>query len=498
MEQVKKSMPNMALDHVPMGDNENDYGANERVSKHLPPEVTSGMLYKDIVRIAWPSLIELLLTQLASMADMMMVGQLGTWATAAVGLTTQPKFLLMTLIMSLNVGATAMVARYKGAGQPDKANSILHQALSMTIILSLTASVLGYIFARPMVVFMGGTEEKVIQAAVSYLRIQMIGFLPFAITSTITAALRGAGNSRTAMIYNVTANVVNVVFNYLLIYGHFGFPRMEVAGASLATILGQLVACIYAVIFLLGRRQYLHISLKLSSYKPNRGDLNAIVQIGFPAMIEQLVMRAGMIIYSKTVASLGTDLYATHNICMNIQAMSFMLGQAFSVSATSLVGQSLGKRRPDMAQAYCSRSRRIGMIFSICLAICFILFAKNIIVLYNSNPIVVETGARILFIMAFIQPLQTSQFIVAGALRGAGDTRATAVITFITVLLVRPGIALLAIYVLNWGLEGAWIAMASDQLLRSIFVLLRYNSGKWKSIRIRSQEMSEEAVAADL
>ena len=158
---------------------------------------------------------------------------------------------------------------------------------------------------------------------------------------------------------------------------------------------------------------------------------------GIPALVEQVFMRAGMIMYTKTVASLGTVAYATHQICMNIQAMSFMNGQAFSVSATSLVGQSLGKKRPDMAQAYCSRTRRVGMTVSIVLALTFFFFGRYIVSLYTDEIEVIEQGSRILMFVALVQPLQSSQFILAGALRGAGDTRATAIIIFITVLLVR-------------------------------------------------------------
>ena len=200
-------------------------------------------------------------------------------------------------------------------------------------------------------------------------------------------------------------------------------------------------------------------------------------------MVEQLV-RTGIIIYVKTVASLGTVAYATHQVCLNIHGLSFMNGQAFAVSATSLVGQSLGKKRPDMAQAYSLRTRRIGMVVSIIFASALFLFGRQIITLYTDDLEIIERGSKILMFVAFVQPFQASQFILAGALRGAGDTRATAIVTFITVLLVRPGLAIWTIKGLNWGLEGAWVALVADQLLRSLLVLMRYNSGKWKTIKV--------------
>lgn len=474
----------LALDLVEEGTSASAQAAGaKRVDKRLPEGVTSKHLYRDVVRIAWPSLVELTLTQLTSMVDLMMVGGLGAVAISAVGLTTQPKFLLMTMFQALNVGATALVARYKGAGRRDKANQILRQGLLLSFIASAIASFLGYVFAEDMVRFMASGDPAAIPDAVVYLRIQMLGFIPFALTSTITATLRGIGNTRTAMIYNMVANLVNVVGNYVLINGHFGFPRLEVAGASLATIIGQGVAFIMATAVVLRGNSYLHLRLR-DGFKPIMEDIKAIFNIGMPAMVEQLLMRAGVVVFVRTVASLGTTAFATHNIAMNIQALSFMTGQAFAVSATSLVGQSLGKKRPDMAQAYANHTRRIGLGVALLLAAVFFFFGRQVVGLYSREAEIMAMGASVLKLVALTQPFQSSQFILAGALRGAGDTRATAVITFITVLLVRPTLAIINVNYLGWGLIGAWIALVSDQLLRSLLVVLRYNSGKWKTIRI--------------
>ncbi|HCS75226.1 MAG TPA: MATE family efflux transporter [Clostridiales bacterium] len=473
----------MALDIVEVGNDTVDYGQNDKVSKHIPEGVSSKMLYQDIVTIAWPSFLEMTLTQLASMVDMMMVGQLGSWAISSVGLTTQPKFLLMLMFMAMNVGATALVARYKGEGSPQKANKILRQAFLLTFVLSLVSSIFGYIYAEDMVRFMGASEAITLKQGTIYLRIQMLGFVPLALTSTATASLRGVGSTRISMVYNLIANLVNVFFNYGLIGGRMGFPKMGVAGASLATIIGQSVAFVLAITALLRGNQYIRLNLK-EGFKPDWQAMKSIFKIGIPSMIEQAFMRTGMILYVKTVASLGTVAYATHNICMNIQAMSFMTGQAFGVSGTSLVGQSLGKHRPDMAQAYVRHTRRVGLGIAVLLSLIFFFLGKPIVSLYTNEAEVIAQGARILMFVALVQPLQSSQFILAGALRGAGDTRATAVISFITILIIRPSLAQFSINVLDWGLEGAWFALLMDQAIRSLLVLFRFNSGKWKRIKV--------------
>jgi putative MATE family efflux protein len=474
----------MALDFVKVGkDNIGVSGEDEKVTNELPAEVNSKILYNDIFRIAWPSLVELTLTQLTSMVDLIMVGQLGAWAISAVGLTTQPKFLMMIMFMAMNIGATALVARYKGSGEHQKANTILRQALFLTFILSVAASIVGFVFAESLVRFMGAADAQTLAGGTSYLKIQMLGFVALALTSTITATLRGVGNSKIAMTYNLVANIVNVVFNYLLIYGNFGFPRMGVSGASLATIIGQFTAFLLALFAVLRGNQYLKLNLK-DGFKPQREHLKNIFNIGIPAMIEQFVMRAGMIIYAITVASLGTVAYAIHQISLNILSISFMNGQAFAVAATSLVGQSLGKKRPDFAQSYSSHTRRLGMLFATVIALIFFFFGKPIVSLYNNDPEIVSQGAKVLMLIAFVQPFQSSQLILTGVLRGAGDTRATAIIAFITILLIRPSLAIFNIRVLDWGLMGAWVALLVDQMLRSLLVILRFNSGKWKNIKV--------------
>jgi Na+-driven multidrug efflux pump len=198
-------------------------------------------------------------------------------------------------------------------------------------------------------------------------------------------------------------------------------------------------------------------------------------------------MRAGMIIYTRMVSGLGSIAFATHQICMNIQAFSFMNGQGFAVSATSLTGQSLGKKRIDMAQVYTRHTRRVGMVVSICIALVSFFLGGRIVALYTSGPdaqTIIREGAKLMMLVAVIQPLQSSQFILAGALRGAGDTKSVAVITFITILFLRPSLAYILIYRFKTGIIGAWIALVADQTLRSIFVLFRYYSGKWKYIKI--------------
>lgn len=482
IEEKIKTPPRLSLDSLSPGERLDTDIRKWRKSKTLPTGVTSRGLYRDIGIIAWPAMLELFLNHAASMADQMMVGRLGTWAISAVGLSTQPRFLLISTVMSINVGATAMVARFKGAGDRERANNILRQAILLNLFIAIFVSTLFYIFAGPIIKFMGAEDGLVLLEATKYLKIQAAGFITVSLTSTVTAVLRGVGNSRAALIYNMMSNVVNVFSNWVLIYGNLGAPSLGVVGASLATVIGQASAMIMSLIVISRKNAYLCLSLK--GLKPDREALCQITSIGIPVMIERVVMRVGMVAYSKMIASLGTVMLATHQICSNVMQFSFVIIEGCQVSVTSLIGQSIGKKRSDMAQAYSIRCRRAGMSLAVVTGLIFFFGARLLISLYldandPDRDIVLENGVRILRLLALYQPFQASQFILGGVLRGAGDTKATAIIYLITVMIVRPATAALFIYVFEWGLLGGWLSMGFDQFLRYLLVLLRFNSGKW-------------------
>jgi len=486
MQKQKHTTVQTALDDLPYGPIDSPDASGPVRKAKTPEGVSSKRLLSDVTLIAWPSFVELVLTQLTSMADQVMVGQMpgseGVMGLTAVGLASMPKFLLMTMVIAMNVGTTAVIARCRGQQNQKKANQVFKQAMILNVFLSFVLMTVGLLCSEWLIRFMSasGIPEQTLQYGVQYLNIQLYGFMPVCLASTVTAALRGVGDTKTPMVYNTVANVVNIIMNYALIYGNFGFPAMGVAGASLATVIGQLVAFVIAMFVAFGKKHYLYLKLR-EKFTFDRQIMKDVTSIGLPSMIEQLIMRAGIIVFLRTVASLGEIDYATHQIVMNIQSMSFMVGQAFGNSSTTLMGQSLGKRRFDMAAVYMQKTRQVGFVVSVILMALMGIFSRQLIMLYNSTPEVVQKGAGLMLVVAVMQPIQCGQFIVSGGLRGVGDTRYNAKVVLITTLGVRAILSVIAVNVLHWGLWGAWIALFADQLLRSILIMRRYSSGKWKA-----------------
>ena len=443
---------------------------------------TTREVYKNSFNMSWPCAFEAVLVSLVGSIDIMMVGGLGAEAIAAVGLTNQPKFVLLAMIFSLNVGVTAIVARRKGAEDFKRANSCLKQSIILSFIISLIMAISGYIFANEIMLFAGAGED-VINDSVAYYKILMVSIVFTSLSLTINAAQRGVGNTKISMRTNVVANIVNLIFNYFLINGVWIFPRLEVRGAAIATTLGSIVGFLMSVFSVYYNTRILDLRGK-GNWKFDKATMKAFLSISGSSVVEQVFMRIGFFSFAIIVAALGTIAFATHQICMNVINLSFCFGDGLSAAAASLVGQNLGAKRPDKAKIYGKTGQRMAFIVSTVLFFVFILARKQIIMLFNSEEHIVSLGGMIMIIIAFTTHAQTSQTVYNGCLRGAGDTKFVALISFISIALIRPALAWILCFPANLGLKGAWIALFADQTMRYILGKKRFDSGKWTKIKI--------------
>ncbi len=447
-------------------------------------------LRKTVLAIAAPAVAELVLTSLSQFVDTVMVGGIGPWAIAGIGITNQPRFVMLAAFIALNVGTTALMARFRGAGDKGSADVVTAQSVLLTAILAAAITVPGWLFARPMLRVLGSTGQA-LEAGTEYFRITVLAFVPTALPLVISALLRGVGDTKIALRFNVTANAINLLFDWILIYGRFGFPAMGVRGAAVATVLGNLVACAMAFAAISGRKGRLARSSDFVEFRfdprvlrPNGAMLGRIVRIGLPSAGEQLALRVGLLIYTMTVTALGTNVFAAHQIALTLLNMSFVNGMAFGIAAASLTGQALGKGDPDLARKSAAAARRQGMIGSTAMGALMFLFRHSLVRLFTGDPGIIALAAGVLVIAALLQPFQSSFQVLSGALRGAGDSLYPALSLTIGIIVVRPILSILFVHVLGWGLNGAWLALFTDQTVRFILIRIRFKSGKWTSIGV--------------
>ena len=451
----------------------------EMVQEPLP---SNRSIIKRTLDIALPSTFEAVLISLIGAVDMMMVGTIGANAIASVGICNQPKFIILATILSLNVGVTVVVSHRKGEGNQLSANRTLAQAWMISAMIAIILSTLGFIFAKPVVEFAGATAEYSDMAAL-YLRSIMVGNIFNSMSLTINAAQKGSGNTKIAMRTNVTANIVNVIFNFLLINGIGFFPKLGVLGAGIATSLGNFVAFVMSVRSISIPGRFLHLKLK-EHFKFDKKTLRDLYKIASSSFAEQVFLRIGFFAYSKTVASLGMVAYATHNVCMQLMSLSFSFGEGLSVATSSLVGQSLGAKRKDMAMIYSKLTQRLGNVIGLTLGCIMIIFRSQLIGLFTDDPIIIQTGSNIVFIIAATMFFQITQVVTYGCLRSAGDVKFTALLSLLSVTIVRPILTWLFVNPLNLALFGAWISLFLDQLVRYFGSKARHRQGKWVNIEI--------------
>lgn len=454
----------------------------------------SRQAYGDVLTIALPAIAELVLMSLIGSADTIMVGQLGKTALSAVSLPSQPRMIMLALFFALNVGVTAIVARRKGEGRREAANLTLRNALVLCLGLSLVVTILAVLTAEPLMRLAGGhsrtpDDAVVLKGAVEYFVI-MAWALPInAISMCINAALRGVGDTRIPMKVNIISNLVNVLFNFLLIFGSLGFPRLEIRGAAIASVIGMATGMVLSILAVLNAEgSYLRVSFT-DSWRVDRATMKGIIKVGGNAIFEQMSARFGFFIYSRIMYSLGVTMFAAHNIAMQFLALTFNFADGLAVAATTLVGQNLGKERRDLSLLYGKVTQRIALVLSLLLACITALlrFPVSELFINAGTPdaaSVIFFASETLLVVALLQPIQMSSVVLAGSLRGAGDNLYVAGVMLLCVSFIRPVMAYLAVNIFHFGLALTWLISLSEIGLRLYLMYRRFESGKWAFARV--------------
>lgn len=440
---------------------------------------------KFALKIAVPAMVESFFISFAGLVDSLMVSSLGPNAVAAVGLTGQPKLVGLAIFMAISVALSALVARRYGENKRDKANSILFTSLILIVSLAAIIGSLATIFAPEIIRFCGSTPETHSDAT-AYYRIIM-GFMLFnCIQIGINSMQRGAGNTKITMRTNVTSNTINIIGNYLLIGGKFGFPALGIRGAAIATVFGTVVAGTMSIISVLKKDCFISIPYIIKNkIRPSFEALTSIIKVGYSVFIEQILLRVGFMATAIMAAKQGTASMAAHQACMHILSLSFAFGDGLQHAAVALIGRSLGEKRPDAAKDYGNACQMIGGIISIVICIVYLISSRWILGLFfKNNTAIIKIGIHIMCVVIVTVLFQIRQCIYMGVLRGAGDTRYTAFVSAFSVTIMRTAISYICCYILGWKLIGVWMGILCDQITRFLLGRFRYRQEKWINIKI--------------
>lgn len=462
----------------------------DRELDKLPPNrrdeirdrIISGHIRKTVWWLAWPSVITMLLQSANGLIDVAFVGRLGAEALSGVGLAGQVMMILMALITGVSVGTTALVSRFVGANDAGSAEEVVRQSMLLSVVVAALSGGLIYFTGPILISAMGGAGES-LELGVVYLNILLVTVLPFYLMFILTGVFRGVGEMRTPMIIMAVVTVWTVTWDYLLIFGIGPFPRLEVVGAGIATGSSRVVAMLLFLYFL--PRTSVGGAFR-GSWRPSLSWFRRILNIGTPASLQGLLRTGGSMTY---FAILGLTPEATYAIAaltigLRMESLAFMPGFAFSVAATSMVGQNLGARKPDRAAQGASVAAWQGVGIMGVVGLIFVIFAHPIASIFTDDPIVLPLAAAFLRINGIVEPFLGLGMVLTGALHGAGETRVPTAITISTMWLIRLPLTYYLAISIGMGAVGAWIAMAGSTTLSGLLTLAAFRRSNWQEKNI--------------
>ena len=441
-----------------------------------------------------PAILAQLASVLLQFIDASMVGSLGAAPAASIGLISTSTWIFMGFAMAAAQGFSVQVAHLIGSNDFAGARKVLRQGLSTVLAFSLALSLAGLAIAGGLPRWLGGSPD-ITEAATGYFTIFVL-FLPAMQLNFLgSTMLSCSGNMKVPSMLNIMMCVLDVAFNFLLIFPTreitlFGAEvtmpgaGMGVRGAALGTGLAESITAIAMLYFLLVRSKELAIVREKGSFSPTVLCLKNAFGITGPMWVQNIIMRGAYIASTVIVAPLGPVAIAANSFAITAESFCYMPGYGMGDAATTLVGQSLGAKRRELVRSFSRITLGLGVAMMSALAVVMYILAPQIMSLLSPDPDVVALGARVLRIEAFAEAGYAASIVAYGSCVGAGDTAVPSMLNLGSMWLVRivPAIFLTRIY----GLPGYWIAMCIELNVRGLLFIGRIHGNKWMKNMIQT------------
>lgn len=438
-------------------------------------------------RLAWPAIMEQILSTMVSYVDTAMVGTLGAEGTAAVSVNAAAIWLINGILMGVGVGYSVQVSNAVGARDPERVKLVIRQSLLAALACGGAACAvyegLGGLIPRWL-----GAKPEVLPRAVNYMRIYAASLIFGAMLNVFSMVLRCMGNTKTPLFFNTAANLLNVVLNFFFIYPARQMWGVTIPGAGWG-VEGAAAATAISIAFagtgtaLAAFRQGQYATSLKDGLRPNRAIIRRAVHLGLPSAAERATINLGQIATTALAAhQLTTAALAANQVATTAEGLCYLPAYGIGYAAIALVGQAVGAGSREDAKAYGSLTAGIGAALCLATGTALFLFASPLASLFNSDAQVVTDAALALRVVAYAEPFFALSIIFTNALRGAGDVRFPMLAGLCCMWAVRVPLACLLVLKLGFGLEGIWGAMAADLVLRGILCTLRWRRGEWMRI----------------
>jgi putative MATE family efflux protein len=432
-------------------------------------------------QLAWPTILSNLLFTTVGFMHVKIVAQMGTSAVAAVTTGHRVFFLMQAMLMGVSVAATALIARSWGADQIKRAEMVAWTSLLMSLALAALLTIPALLLPLQ-IAGLFGLDDVTTQTAANFIFWLGMFNISAAANMMLSTALRATGDVITPLWFLFFSSVLNMLFAYLLAFGIGPFRVMGVAGVALGGgFAGLSITCVFVALWWRG-----NFNLKpVKELKVDWKSAKQLSSIGTPAIIEQGVIQLAFLAFFAIIARYGTDAYAAYGIGITLVSFSIVIGFGFGIATATLVGQQLGAGKPEMAVAVGWRSLRMALAAMSFLSLVLAWFAEDMARFMIDDPEVIHLTVVFIYFIAVAQPMMACEFTLAGALRGAGDTRFPLIATFCGIILGRLVPALIFAHL---ELSVYWLfgVMIIDYSIKASLLIYRFTSRKWLKIDLDS------------
>lgn len=442
---------------------------------------------KEIIYLVLPIMVEQCFTILLGVINTMMSGHIGKNAVAAIGTVDTVNNMFISFFAALSVGATVVVAQQIGQKKIEDANETVKQALFSGLMVSITISVILWIFRDNLIETCFSKATDIVKSnAKIYLEFTLISYPFIAIEQICNGILRGAGDTKTPMTVTMRMNIVNLLMGYILIFGldltSIGLPvhtpSYGIEGTALAIAIARVFGAILALRVLLKGHKIVQIK-NILPFRLNGNTQGKIFAIGIPAGVEQLLFNGGKFIVQIFVVAMGTNVISANTIGFSCGNIMNVVGNSIALGATTIVGQYIGRRDKDAAKDNLVYMTKFATIIMVSLGLLAIPLWPTIVALYTKDKEVINIATTLLVANSFAMFAWPSSFVLSAGLKGAGDTRYTMVTAMTGMWLFRIVVGYLLGVVLHFGVIGLWIGMFTDWIVRGGMYIKRLHGEKW-------------------
>jgi multidrug resistance protein, MATE family len=429
--------------------------------------------YRKTFFLAYPVVISQLGHIMVGVVDTAMVGQIGTIPQAAVALANSFYILVLVLGIGISYGVTPLVAAADSSNDVNENASLLKHSIIINTATGIILFILLVAISPALQLFQ--QEQEVVDLAIPFLNIMMLGMIPLCIFSGFKQFAEGLSHTRVAMFITLGSNLLNVILNYVLIFGYYGFPKMGMMGACWASFVSRVVMALAIFFYIYYNKEFTKYWQGFNFKNISRGRIKKILAIGIPSGM-QWVFELGA--FSFAVIMIGwisPAAQAAHQIAVCIAAVTYMMASGLAAAASVRVGNQMGLKNRDGVRMAGFSAMVMAMIFMIITAICFIIFKDDLPGLFSKESEVIRIAATLIVIAAFFQISDGLQAICLGALRGMEDVKIPTLITLIAYWGVGLPMSYLFAFKLNLGVQGIWYGLALGLALAALSLFLRFN-----------------------